>query len=63
MDFVMAMVWMIGPVVLLASICGGYSAWIAGTKGRSMGAWFLLGLITGPLAMLAVGLGDGQGKN
>ena len=37
-------------------ICGALSAAIASIKGRSGFGWFVLGLLLGPLAVIAVGL-------
>jgi hypothetical protein len=33
-----------------------FTAWVAGTKGRGEGAWFVLGLLFGIIALIAVGL-------
>jgi hypothetical protein len=43
-------------LVILWVILAFFTAWIAGTKGRSEGAWFVLGLLFGIIALLAVGL-------
>ena len=37
-------------------VCGLLAAWLAEQKGHSAGAWFLAGLLVGPLAVIAVGL-------
>lgn len=39
-----------------AAIFGGLAAWLANAKNRSVGSWFFLGVLLGPLAILAVGL-------
>ncbi len=44
----LALVWAIGISFL--------TAWLADQRGRSYGAWWFLGFLFGPLALLAVGL-------
>jgi hypothetical protein len=46
------------PLVGLALIFAGFTAWLAGTKGRGTGSWFFLGLFFGPIALAAVGLSE-----
>ena len=46
------LVFLIAYVVVF----GGLTGWLASTKNRSGGAWFLLGALIGPLALIAVGL-------
>ncbi len=41
--------WIMG---LLGS--ASLSAWLAAVKGRSIGSWLVLGLLFGPLALLAL---------
>ena len=44
----------VAPVYLL--VCGGFSAYLAYQKGRSLLEGFLFGLILGPIGIAAVGL-------
>ena len=41
-------------IAILALACSGFCAWLADEKGRSVGAWLFLGLLFGPLALLAI---------
>ncbi len=43
-------------------IFGGLTAWLATTKGRGGCAWFVLGALIGPLALLAVALAPATQK-
>jgi hypothetical protein len=47
-------------VVVLLYVVGvaGLTSWVAESKSRSAGLWFLVGIVFGPLAMLAVGLAE-----
>ena len=41
--------------------CGGFSAVIAGDKGHHGFVWFLMGVVFGPMALIAAaGLGDSR---
>jgi hypothetical protein len=40
--------------LLQAAVCACFSAFVAGQKCRSAGAWFLLGLLFGIFALIAV---------
>lgn len=44
-------IW-IGLIVIWVA-CGGFAAYLASEKSRSGAAWFLLGLLFGPLALIA----------
>ncbi|HEX8940907.1 MAG TPA: hypothetical protein VF763_12175 [Candidatus Limnocylindrales bacterium] len=46
-------------LILDLVVCGPLSAWIATQKGRSPSAWFVVGAVAGPFALLAVGLAPG----
>ncbi|GAB6125041.1 hypothetical protein [Humidesulfovibrio idahonensis] len=37
-------------------ICGIAASYVAGQKGKSSGAWFVVGIFLGPIALLMVGL-------
>ena len=41
-------------VAILALACSGFCAWLADEKGRSVGVWLFLGLLFGPIALLAI---------
>lgn len=41
-------------VLFVQVVCGGFSAFVADEKGRSVAAWFFLGLLFGPIALLAI---------
>ena len=41
-------------VIVSALLSGSFCAWLANEKGRPLGAWFLLGLVFGPFALLAI---------
>ena len=41
-------------IIVAALASGGFCSWLAEEKGRSFGTWFLLGLLFGPLALLAL---------
>lgn len=43
-------------VIITNLVCIGFAAWLATIKGYSTGAWVLLGLFFGPLAVVSVGL-------
>ena len=43
-------------LVAYVVVFGGLTAWLANTKHRDGCAWFLLGALIGPLALIAVGL-------
>jgi hypothetical protein len=42
-------------VVVHAGVFGSLAAWVAATKGRASGCWFVLGCLFGVFALLAVG--------
>jgi hypothetical protein len=50
----------VAVVLLLWVVCGGISAWLAWTKGRSVGAWFLCGLVFGVFGVIAAALARDQ---
>lgn len=35
-------------------VSGSFCAWLAHVKGRPLGAWFLLGMVLGPFALIAI---------
>ena len=35
-------------------VSGSFCAWLAHVKGRPLGAWFLLGMVFGPFALIAI---------
>ena len=41
-------------IVVCVLVSGSFCAWLAHVKGRPVGAWFLLGLVFGPFALLAI---------
>ena len=41
-------------IVVSALVSASFCAWLAHVKGRPVGAWFSLGLVFGPFALLAV---------
>ena len=43
-------------IFILWIICGCAASYVAGQKNKSSGAWFLLGMLLGPIALLMVGL-------
>ena len=47
---------LIAGLLGLAAVGGGFAAWLAAQKHRDPIGWFFLGLLFGPLALLAVGL-------
>jgi hypothetical protein len=47
-------------LVLLWVGCGGIAAFLALTKGRSVGAWFFCGLLLGPVGVIAAALARDQ---
>ncbi|MDR2407640.1 MAG: hypothetical protein LBE13_05980 [Bacteroidales bacterium] len=54
LDVFSAGIWIL-LVLLYALICGGFSSWLAGTKGYGKGAWFGLGFLFGVFALFAIG--------
>lgn len=48
--------------IIYGVIFGVFCAWVAGTKNRSRGAWFTLGLFFGIFALLALGLAGPVGS-
>ena len=44
--------WII--LIITWFICAGFSAYIAGQKNRSVGNWFLVGLLFGIFALIAI---------
>jgi len=54
------------PLILIAWVllgCGALSAWVASTRGRGPMAWYILGIILGPLALIAVGLSGDRDRS
>ena len=47
--------YIIGGAVLTCFLFGCCTSYLAGEKDRSMGWWFLMGLLLGPLALLTIG--------
>lgn len=47
-------------IVLLWIVCGGIAAFLAWTKGRSVGAWFFCGLLLGPIGVIAAAVARDQ---
>lgn len=48
----MGLFWTI--VIAQSIICGGFCAYIAGQKDRSVSAWFWLGILFGIFALIAI---------
>lgn len=42
-------------LIINAFLCAFFSCWLADTKGRRLGTWFLLGLFFGEIALLSIG--------
>jgi len=42
---------------------GGFTCWLAETKGRNAAAWFFLGLFFGPLALLTLGFAGDEDRD
>lgn len=54
MDDFTAVIWGLIGLWLLA--WGAFTGWLADQKGRDSLAWFALGVLFGPLALLSVGM-------
>jgi hypothetical protein len=51
----MTLVWVLLTVLIHSLTFGAFCAWVANSKGRIGGDWFLLGFFFGIFALLAVG--------
>lgn len=60
MDNIAWVVWSAVAATMLA--WGGFTAWLADQKERDPLGWFALGLLFGPIALLAVGLAPTLGE-
>jgi len=42
------------PYMVVGLVCGGFTAWLALNKDRSVGAWFVLGFLFNIFALIAI---------
>lgn len=57
------LVFVVFLIVFAMGSFGAFTGWLAVQRGRQWGLWFILGLIFGPVAMLAVGFAPDLGTH
>lgn len=57
------LVFVVVLIVLAMLSFGLFTGWLAVQRGRQWGLWFLLGLVSGPVALLAVGFAPDLGTH